>query len=111
MKEFKMNSLIGTDDDGNDIIITDEDWIVLNREAYVEFFEEIRSDKAKKLIELTQISGQLPILPDSYCVHFVQYDLPVLIITSPKSIDQFFSTSIINVPSWLLYHPFSCNSS
>lgn len=101
MPEFIMTSLVGEDKNGDDIIVPDETWVTLNTDEYLDFFEEVKNDNAKNLIELTQMAGQISFLPDSYSIHFPEYDLPVVVISSESSTDQFFKNYGDSTPGFM----------
>ena len=58
MKTFRMNSLVGSDAQVNDILSHADEWVELDDETYRVAFDEVREDKASKLLEAINFSDQ-----------------------------------------------------
>jgi len=98
MQIFEMNSLIGTDENGIEHISYNDVWIPLNEETYRIFYEEVKKDNAEKLLKLIELSGQVPISNKNLHLHFMEYDIPALVISSPDSIDNLFDKIANDTP-------------
>jgi len=93
-----MNSLVGTDKNGIEHISYDDVWITLNKEIYRVYFEEVKSNNAEKLLKLFELSGQFPISKDNLALHFMEYDIPALVISSPNSLEKLFDKMAKDTP-------------
>lgn len=56
MSEFTMDSLVGTDPNGEDIISLNDEWIEMDSTSYLDFFNDVRQDHANHLLYLSNIS-------------------------------------------------------
>ena len=87
MHTFTMNTLAGVNDDNTeDIFIENEKWAVLDEQLYRKILIEIQEDNAETLLRSIKQSGQCDLDLSSIKLHFMQYDLPVLILESPETI-------------------------
>jgi hypothetical protein len=98
MTTFQMNSLIGTDSDGNDIICRNDDWVALDQLIYRDIFNEVQENKAAGLLEAIRLSSQFSFIAETPAVYFVEYDLPVAVICAPKSMQAFAKGLASNTP-------------
>mgnify|MGYP001766901535 CR=1 FL=1 len=79
MTKFNMDSLVGSDSKGEDIISLNDEWLELDSNSYIDFYDDVKQDNADHLLELSKISGFYSISKNAK-IHFLEYDVPVLII-------------------------------
>lgn len=83
---FTMNSLVGTDCEGNDIVSMNDQWYVLNEQLYRQVLEETRADRFHELIRLIRLSRQVALEANDVKVHYCEGSLPFLLLESPAAI-------------------------
>jgi hypothetical protein len=77
-----MNSLVGVDTDGSDIMSLGDTRSELDADTYGRFVEEVRRDEGRMLLRAVRIGRQIPLDEDASRVQVVDYDLPVIILIS-----------------------------
>jgi hypothetical protein len=82
MTFFHMNSLLGIDGNGDPIIINNEEWIQLDALRYRELYEEVKNDQARELLSLVRLSGKFDLSAGDLQIHFMEYDVPVVVFSS-----------------------------
>lgn len=98
MKTFTMNSLLGADNDEEDIISDNDTWVELDINTYTEFYNEVKEDGCSHLFELFRISGQSKFDISAVKAHFMEYDVPVLILEDQNAIDSYFAAEVLDTP-------------
>jgi len=86
-----MDSLVGTDHNGEDIVSLNDEWIELERNSYLVIFNDVKQDQANQLLFLSNISDTYS-LGKNAKIHFVEYDIPILIIEDTDTISTSVST-------------------
>lgn len=98
MKTFTMNSLLGSDEDKNDIYSDNDTWVELDTEVYKHFYQEVKEDGCAFLFELMKVSGQFDFDSKHLKSHYIEYDIPVLILENQSAVQSYFAENILNVP-------------
>ena len=98
MKTFTMNSLLGADNDEEDIISDNDTWVELDISTYSEFYHEVKDDGCSHLFELMRISGTFNFDISAVKAHFMEYDVPVLILEDQNAIDSYFTAEVLDTP-------------
>lgn len=102
MRTFSMNSLLGQGNDDSDIVSDNDTWVELDTVTYQDFYKEVKADNCIHLFELMRISDQFAFDANNVRLHFIEYDVPVLVLEDQNSINTYFAGNIINTPGLIL---------
>lgn len=91
-----MDSLVGTDPKGEDIISLNDNWIEMDSNAYLDFFNDVKEDQANQLFYLSNISD-IYSLGENAKIHYIDYDIPILIVEDYETISNHVS-DLENIP-------------
>lgn len=83
-----MNSLLGIDENGDPIIINNEEWVTLDPQRYRELFEEVKIAQARDLLALVRLSRKYDLSDSDLQIHFMEYDIPVVVFSSALSMSK-----------------------
>jgi hypothetical protein len=89
MNSFYMNSLLGIDGNGAPLIINNEEWATLDPQRYRELSEEVKIDQARELLSLVRLSGKFDLSVSDLQMHFMEYDVPVIVCSSLLSMERY----------------------
>jgi hypothetical protein len=65
-----------------------EEWAELDPQLYRELLEEVKCDQARELLVLVNLSGKFDLSAGDLQMHFIEYDVPVVVFSSLLSMTK-----------------------